>query len=410
MPIRPRRRFHASIALAVAGGAAFAAATLHADPLAITPRGSVSFGTTAIDQFGQAFTVTGVSGITWLGADRYVAVMDNSDKLIFLTIALAADGTITSAIVTHGLRLPQAHDYEGIAFTDATRDSVFVSDEDTPAIREFRLSDAALLQTILPPAIYQQRRSNRGLESLARQASGVALWTANEEALSVDGPLASPNNGTVVRLQQFALAGDVATAAAQYAYAVEPMHGGAITNGRSGLSELVALPDGRLVALERSLAFNLVSPFQSRLYELDLAGATDVSAIPSLDGAAYAPAAKRLLWSGNLTNLEGLTLGPRRTGDSRALVGIVDDGDALSVKLVAAFQLHGLNPLGDLNCDGVVNNFDIDPFVLAVADPAAYHAAFPNCDMHAADANRSGAVDNFDIDAFVDCLLMSGCP
>ena len=31
--------------------------------------------------------------------------------------------------------------------------------------------------------------------------------------------------------------------------------------------------------------------------------------------------------------------------------------------------------LGDMNCDGAVNSFDIDPFVLALTNPAAYQAA-----------------------------------
>ncbi|MGE0481317.1 MAG: hypothetical protein AB7Q17_12680 [Phycisphaerae bacterium] len=59
---------------------------------------------------------------------------------------------------------------------------------------------------------------------------------------------------------------------------------------------------------------------------------------------------------------------------------------------------------GDLNCDRFVNNFDIDPFVLALVDPAAYAAAFPNCDRLRADINNDGAVDNFDIDPFVELL------
>ncbi|MBL8880294.1 MAG: hypothetical protein JNG88_14365 [Phycisphaerales bacterium] len=59
---------------------------------------------------------------------------------------------------------------------------------------------------------------------------------------------------------------------------------------------------------------------------------------------------------------------------------------------------------GDLNCDGIVNNFDIDPFVLALVAPDQYEAAFPNCDRTAADANGDGSVDNFDIDPFVQLL------
>ncbi|MBL8880842.1 MAG: hypothetical protein JNG88_17145 [Phycisphaerales bacterium] len=64
---------------------------------------------------------------------------------------------------------------------------------------------------------------------------------------------------------------------------------------------------------------------------------------------------------------------------------------------------------GDSNCDGVVNNFDIDPFVLALTSPDDYTASFPNCDLLNADINLDGAVNNFDIDPFVACLANSGC-
>jgi len=60
---------------------------------------------------------------------------------------------------------------------------------------------------------------------------------------------------------------------------------------------------------------------------------------------------------------------------------------------------------GDLNCDGVVNNFDIDPFVLALTDPAGYAQKFPSCDRMLADINGDGVVDNFDIDPFVALLI-----
>ncbi|MGE0480304.1 MAG: hypothetical protein AB7Q17_07515 [Phycisphaerae bacterium] len=56
---------------------------------------------------------------------------------------------------------------------------------------------------------------------------------------------------------------------------------------------------------------------------------------------------------------------------------------------------------GDMNCDGVINNFDIDPFVLALTDPAAYAVQFPGCDANLADVNGDGMVNNFDIDPFV---------
>jgi len=67
--------------------------------------------------------------------------------------------------------------------------------------------------------------------------------------------------------------------------------------------------------------------------------------------------------------------------------------------------LHvGMCERGDLNCDGLVNAFDIDPFVLALVDPAAYEEAYPECDYQRADCNGDGSVDAFDIDVFVRVL------
>jgi hypothetical protein len=67
---------------------------------------------------------------------------------------------------------------------------------------------------------------------------------------------------------------------------------------------------------------------------------------------------------------------------------------------------------GDLNCDGAVNGFDIDAFVLALTaappDYTAYYTQYPGCNAMNGDINCDGAVNGFDIDAFVLCLT-SGC-
>ncbi|MBL8878061.1 MAG: right-handed parallel beta-helix repeat-containing protein [Phycisphaerales bacterium] len=63
----------------------------------------------------------------------------------------------------------------------------------------------------------------------------------------------------------------------------------------------------------------------------------------------------------------------------------------------------------DLNCDCAVNNFDIDAFVLALSDAAAYDDAYPGCDRDRADVNADGQINNFDIDPFVDCVASGGC-
>ncbi len=58
--------------------------------------------------------------------------------------------------------------------------------------------------------------------------------------------------------------------------------------------------------------------------------------------------------------------------------------------------------VGDTNCDGLVNNGDIDPFLLALTDYAAYADAYPGC--HNADIDGDGLVNNGDIDPFVVAL------
>jgi hypothetical protein len=62
--------------------------------------------------------------------------------------------------------------------------------------------------------------------------------------------------------------------------------------------------------------------------------------------------------------------------------------------------------LGDLDCNGWVDFEDINPFVLAIADPVAYQTAYPDCNFLNGDCNGDGIVDFDDINPFV--VLLSG--
>ncbi|MBL8880961.1 MAG: hypothetical protein JNG88_17745 [Phycisphaerales bacterium] len=67
---------------------------------------------------------------------------------------------------------------------------------------------------------------------------------------------------------------------------------------------------------------------------------------------------------------------------------------------------------GDLNNDGVVDNFDIDPFVLALVDPDGYEDEFPGLEgsrVYHGDCNCSGLFNSFDIDSFVDLVEGNCC-
>jgi hypothetical protein len=60
--------------------------------------------------------------------------------------------------------------------------------------------------------------------------------------------------------------------------------------------------------------------------------------------------------------------------------------------------------LGDMNCAGGLDFGDINPFVLAITDPAAYQTAYPNCFILHGDFDGSGSVDFGDINPFVAAL------
>ncbi|MFG0326416.1 MAG: esterase-like activity of phytase family protein [Phycisphaerales bacterium JB037] len=309
-----------------------------AQPLSISLVDTAPLPSSAIDQSGAPFAIAEASGVTYLGDSRYAAVLDGGGKVFLFTLTLNPDDTVASISDIQGLSLDRILDFEGIAPGDGG--TILLSEENSPGVAEFSMTTGVRTRRFTIPAVFSSKRANRGFESLTR--AGASLWTANEEALTVDGPTATPSLATVVRLLEL----DESTGAAlgQFAYTVEPMHGPFIPvgdPGRSGLSDLVALPDGSLLALERSLAFT-TPVLLSRIYRIDLSGATDISALPALDGAAYTPATKTLLWSGGVANMEGLTLGQELAGGGRALVGVVDDGDPFSTSQLVLLRLTGL--------------------------------------------------------------------
>lgn len=329
--------------------------------VSVTARSTTALADRARDQFGVEFTVAGLSGITYAGmrADgrhRFLCVMDNSDKVVELAVAFAPDGAVVSASMEGGFRLSEARDFEGIAVS-AVEGRVLLSEEGTPGVREYELAGGGLTGVWETPAVFLSRRANFGFESLARR--GATAWTCNEEALTVDGPLSTQSNGSLVRLLRY----DGGVPGAEYAYRTEPVHGIVINGSRSGVSDMVTLPGGGVLTMERSLA--LASPlFLTRIFEVGFEGATDVRGVAALQGAVFTPVHKRLVHSGGYTNLEGLCLGPRLAGGGYALVGVVDDADPVSVNALVAFELHGVGACAaDWDGSGAIDSGDFFAFL-----------------------------------------------
>jgi cysteine-rich repeat protein len=274
-----------------------------------------------------------LSGITWTGGTSFAAVSDNGGPMFSLSVDLdTADGSIIAATLGAGTPLAGS-DLEGIAFQPATG-NVFVSDESGPQIRIHRFSDGAVVGSVALPPVYSAARPNLSLEALAWDNFGGFLWTANEEALSVDGPVSTLAAGTTVRLQRF---DGSLQPAGQWAYVTDPLPGDIPPAGRdvevSGVPGLIALPDGSLLALERALGNGVA--IRHRLYQVDVSAATDTTAISALAGATFAPATKTLLWERNvlLTNYEGGTVGPPLADGAFSVLLVSDNGSNLNQTL-----------------------------------------------------------------------------
>jgi hypothetical protein len=63
---------------------------------------------------------------------------------------------------------------------------------------------------------------------------------------------------------------------------------------------------------------------------------------------------------------------------------------------------------GDFNGDAVVNTEDINPFILALTDPAGFATAFPDVDPLAADPNGDSLINTEDMNPFIALLTGGG--
>lgn len=213
----------------------------------------------------------------------------------------------------------------------------------SPFVRKAQL-DGEFIAELALPAMFtidkaQERgpRHNLGCESLSLAPDHDALWVGMESALYEDGPIATTKAGTVSRFSKFDRAGKLI---GQYAYPVDPIQ--AVPTGKNadnGVSEILALDDERLLVLERSgvEGANGVWTVYIRLYQADVAGATNVTEVSALGGADYRPMTKKLLLDlsmlpelgspglPKIDNIEGVGFGPVLPNGHRSLVLVSDN-------------------------------------------------------------------------------------
>ncbi|HSG38422.1 MAG TPA: esterase-like activity of phytase family protein, partial [Thermoanaerobaculia bacterium] len=156
---------------------------------------------------------------------------------------------------------------------------------------------------------------------------GDVLWTANERPLQQDAP-DDKTRPSPVRLLRYQRQGEGFVPAAQFVYEVDPIERPGRRFNTRGLVDLLPLPGGDLLALERE--FVELRGLEIQIFRVSLDGATDVSGLDSLAGKSYTPVRKTLLFDfGSIgfvpDNIEGMAFGPDLPDGSRTLVLVSDN-------------------------------------------------------------------------------------
>jgi 3-phytase/alkaline phosphatase D len=321
-------------------------------------------------------TVGGLSGITYDAAnDLYYAISDSRNngngpvRFYTLTIdvrgvssnppgAVSFTGVTTLKDVNNIPFAPNVSDTEGIALTSSG--NVFISSEGIPGansvqpfVNRFNLATGQqnLVEPI--PAKFVASadptfgiRENKGFESLTVTPDQKFLFTATEAALEQDGPAPTSQDATVSRILKFDLTTNLP--GAEYVYK---------TDAANGVSEILAVDNDTLLVLERSVVQTVPS---LKIYEVSLAGATDISGFDSIATVANIPYVQKTLVADllspafsssgfSLDNFEGMTFGPTLPDGRRSLI-LVSDNNFGQLEIfgnltrIAAFALD-TNPL-----------------------------------------------------------------
>jgi len=170
-----------------------------------------------------------------------------------------------------------------------------------------------------------------------------------------DGELPTPSAGAMARFTQYGRDGAVLR---QVAYPIDaiPAEPGPLRYADNGVTEVLAVDAQRLLVIERAAVQDARGKYANyiRLYEMDASAASDVSAMASLAGGGFRPAAKRLvldlaaLGLPRLDNIEGMAWGPRLANGRDSLVLVSDDNfNAGQVTQFLAFEVLVRRPGGE---------------------------------------------------------------
>jgi hypothetical protein len=355
------------IGLVLAMTAVFWPWTLGAQPGPLRLLGQSSFES---KRTFQDTTIGGLSGLTF-DAQRgvYYAVCDDrgenqAPRYYTLELDIEPGGIMDVRVVgvtffdsdaaTPGIQPYERNDSDLEDIQLLADGTLLVSSErdrdGKPWVRRFALDGTLLGELPLPnryitatetgpdgrPRVTRGVRSNLGIEGMALTPSQETLYLANEEALAQDGPIATTQDGTNVRILRLELYGTEGLVTSEYVYSAEKIF--ATPNpadqfGDNGVSAMLwirhLLPQYDLLVLERSFATGVGNDVN--VYGVVLTDATDVRDVEALPHPYSGRAVRKTLLANmaslgiSADNLEALALGPRLPNGKPSLIVMSDD-------------------------------------------------------------------------------------
>ena len=295
------------------------------------------------------------SGISHV-RDNVYAIVDDKDKVDgFKLLTLDIDrenGKVLNASLSEpeGMKERRAkgevtnRDCEGVAYFPE-KNTVFVSGEEEQRILEYTIDGRLTGRELAIPSIMQRKKivSNLGFEALTYNDKQKRFWTTTEATLPADGKLSSPHNPLIHNYLRFVGFDNTLKPVESFVYQMDLIKA---TNKTAtslyGVPSLLALDDGRIIVMEREGCFPkqqygawvriklyIVNPRDSKPVSLD-------TPMERVGEDSYMKKEKicefvtRLrLGKMNLSNYEGMCLGPRLNDGRQTLILIADSQNGM---------------------------------------------------------------------------------
>ncbi len=310
-------------------------------------------GQTQLNKWGVA--PGNYSGISHVRDNLYAIVDDKDavDGFKFLELDIDHEnGKVLKASLSEpeGMKERRAkgestkRDCEGVAYFPENN-TVFVSGEEEQRILEYTIEGRLTGRELSIPSIMKRDKivQNLGFEALTYNEKQKRFWTTTESTLPADGKLSSPHNPLIHNRLRFVGFDNTLKPVESYIYQMDLLKATDKTaTSLYGVPSLLALDDGRIIVMEREGCFPkkqygswvriklyIVDPKQSKPVSIDTPMARVGEEYVMRKELICEFVTRLRLGRMNLSNYEGMCLGPKLNDGRQTLILVADSQNGM---------------------------------------------------------------------------------